>query len=240
MKFLTKDGLLYFWQKIVNAFVKKESGKGLSTNDYTTDEKNKLAGIDSQANKTVVDTALNTTSTNPVQNKVVKAALDNKVDSVSGKGLSTNDLTDDLVSKINSASSFSGSYEDLTNKPTIPTNNNQLTNGAGYQTASQVETIITGKGYQTSSDVSTAISTAIAGVTQFNYSIVSSLPTTGVKGTIYLVANSGTNPNIYDEYIYVNDKFEKLGTTDISLDGYVQTGDLEAITNTEIDTIVAS
>jgi hypothetical protein len=31
-------------------------------------------------------------------------------------------------------SSFSGSYNDLTNKPTIPTNNNQLTNGAGYIT----------------------------------------------------------------------------------------------------------
>ena len=26
---------------------------------------------------------------------------------------------------------FSGDYNDLTNKPTIPTNNNQLTNGAG-------------------------------------------------------------------------------------------------------------
>ena len=29
---------------------------------------------------------------------------------------------------------FSGDYNDLTNKPTIPTNNNQLTNGAGYIT----------------------------------------------------------------------------------------------------------
>jgi hypothetical protein len=32
-------------------------------------------------------------------------------------------------------STFSGSYTDLTNKPTIPTNNNQLTNGAGYLTS---------------------------------------------------------------------------------------------------------
>ena len=46
-------------------------GKGLSTNDYTTAEKNKLAGIDPGANKTVVDSALSSTSTNPVQNKVV-------------------------------------------------------------------------------------------------------------------------------------------------------------------------
>ena len=33
-------------------------------------------------------------------------------------------------------SSFSGSYNDLSSKPTIPTNNNQLTNGAGYLTSS--------------------------------------------------------------------------------------------------------
>jgi len=32
-------------------------------------------------------------------------------------------------------STFSGSYNDLSNKPTIPTNNNQLSNGAGYITS---------------------------------------------------------------------------------------------------------
>ena len=36
----------------------------------------------------------------------------------------------------------SGSYNDLSDKPTIPTNNNQLTNGAGYQTATEVSTAI--------------------------------------------------------------------------------------------------
>jgi len=45
-------------------------------NNYTTTEKNKLSGIEAEANKTVVDSSLSTTSENPVQNKVVKAALD--------------------------------------------------------------------------------------------------------------------------------------------------------------------
>jgi len=36
-------------------------------------------------------------------------------------------------------SSFSGSYNDLSNKPTIPTNNNQLSNGAGYLTSSTLD-----------------------------------------------------------------------------------------------------
>lgn len=41
-----------------------------------------------------VDTALSGTSTNPVQNKVINGALGNKVDKVTGKGLSSNDYTD--------------------------------------------------------------------------------------------------------------------------------------------------
>ena len=41
-----------------------------------------------------VDTALSSTSTNPVQNKVINTALANKVDKVSGKVLSSNDYTD--------------------------------------------------------------------------------------------------------------------------------------------------
>lgn len=60
--------------------VDKVSGKGLSTNDYTTAEKNKLAGISTGANKTIVDTVLSSTSTNPVQNKVIYSALDRKAD----------------------------------------------------------------------------------------------------------------------------------------------------------------
>lgn len=55
--------------------VDKETGKVLSTNDYTTTEKNKLAGIEAQANKTIVDNALSASSTNPVQNAIVTEAL---------------------------------------------------------------------------------------------------------------------------------------------------------------------
>ena len=45
MAWMDTDGLRYLWSKVVAKFVRKESGKGLSTNDYTTAEKNKLAGI---------------------------------------------------------------------------------------------------------------------------------------------------------------------------------------------------
>lgn len=51
-KFVDQNGLLYFWQKLLAKFQQKEAGKGLSTNDYTTDEKTKLAGL---KNTTIID-----------------------------------------------------------------------------------------------------------------------------------------------------------------------------------------
>ena len=80
--------------------VDKVTGKSLSTNDYTTQEKTKLSNIEDGANKTVVDTALSSTSTNPVQNKVIntkfntiQSNIDNKVPTsrtVNGKALTGN------------------------------------------------------------------------------------------------------------------------------------------------------
>ena len=55
--------------------VDKIDGKGLSTNDFTNVLKSKLDGIAEGANKTVVDSELSTTSTNPVQNAVVTTKI---------------------------------------------------------------------------------------------------------------------------------------------------------------------
>lgn len=60
MEFLSYNGLLYFCQKIkalLAGKVDKIDGKGLSTNDYTTAEKNKLAGVADGANKYSLPTA---------------------------------------------------------------------------------------------------------------------------------------------------------------------------------------
>lgn len=59
----------------------------------TLAEKTKLAGVEPEANKTIVDTELDEDSTNPVENKAVYEALSGKVDKVNGKGLSTEDYT---------------------------------------------------------------------------------------------------------------------------------------------------
>lgn len=57
--------------------------------------------------------------------------------------------------------------------------------------------------YSTTSQMNAAIASAIAGVTQFDYEIVQALPQEGVKGKIYLVPNTGSGTNIYDEYLWI-------------------------------------
>lgn len=131
------------------------------------------------------------------------------------------------VNKIESIK-VNGTAQTITSKAvdiTVPTNNNQLTNGAGYQTASEVQT---------------AINSAISGITGIDFQVVTSLPATGTKGVIYLVSNSGTGSNIYDEYIWVTNRFEKIGTTEIDLSNYYNTTNLLALTNQEIDTIIST
>ena len=69
--------------------VDKVDGKDLSSNDYTDEEKTKLSGIETGANKTTVDVALSDTSTNPVQNKVVSVAINNLNSLVGDTAVST-------------------------------------------------------------------------------------------------------------------------------------------------------
>ena len=48
-------------------------------------------------------------------------------------------------SQISDLSHFSGAYTDLTGKPTIPSNNNELTNGAGYITTAEAISAVEGE-----------------------------------------------------------------------------------------------
>lgn len=93
--------------------VDKVSGKQLSTNDYTNTEKEKLAGIAEGATNVIVDDELSDDSQNAIQNSTVTMALDEKVDKEEGKGLSTNDYTDEEKRKLNAMNEIpyvSGTY----------------------------------------------------------------------------------------------------------------------------------
>lgn len=73
----------------------------------------------------------------------------------------------------------------------------------------------------------TQVMQAIASIPQFKLSIVNKLPLAGEKMTLYLVPKEGTNNDIYDEYIWIEQtsSFEFLGTTAVDLSDYVKNTD---------------
>lgn len=218
-KYLDDNGLTYYHSKVKTLLAGKqdaESGKGLSTNDYTTAEKNKLAGIASGAEVNVQSDWDVTDSTSDafIKNKPTIPTVNNATLTIQKNGTSVGTFTANASSNV-------------TANITVPTNNNELTNGAGYQT---------------SSDVQSAINDALEDITGIDFQVVASLPATGEKGVIYLVSHPHGTGDVYDEYIWLSSSssYEKIGTTDIDLSGYVLSSDLVAISNAEIDTIVAS
>ena len=89
----------------LNEKVDKVSGKSLSTNDYTNAEKTKLAGIEANANNYSHPSShpasiITETSEKRFVTDTEKTTWNNKVDKISGKGLSTNDYTTEEKNKL--------------------------------------------------------------------------------------------------------------------------------------------
>lgn len=77
----------------LSTYQQKEAGKGLSTNDYTTEEKTKLQNITAGAQPNVIESvSVNDSVLTPV-NKAVNIDLSSYQQKETGKGLSTNDYT---------------------------------------------------------------------------------------------------------------------------------------------------
>ena len=220
----------------LNGKVDKADGKTLTSNDLTNDLK-----------KTYDDTVAK------VAALTASGGEPNKIDTVKVNGTA---LVPDSEKAVNinvptdNASLANGAgYQTAANVKTAveaygyqtESNVKSTVEGYGYQTAAQVDTAITGKGYQTKSQVDAEIASKLKDVTGISFEIVTSLPTTGKAGTIYLIAHSHGAGDAYDEYVYIEstNKFEKLGSTDVDLSGYVKITDLIPISNSEIDTMVS-
>ena len=183
------------------------------------------------------------------------------VQKVTGKGLSTNDLTNELLTKLNNSSAVSWNQIAASSGTKIAeiTINGQKIDV--YVPASAIITVDTAM-----SDVSenavqnkvikSYVDTAVAAVigihfdadtTGLGYTSLTDLQTkhpVGADGTIYLVQNSGTGTNTKDEYFWNSagstPSYEKFGSTDIDLSGYVQRTELVEVTTSDIDTMFNS
>lgn len=239
-RFLDRDvGLPYLWGRITAFFVKKEDGKGLSTNDFTTEEKTKLEGLKNY--------------TLPKTKKDVLGGI--KV----GVGLSIDD--DGNLSATGGGEADSVNWDNVVGKPT---NVSEFTNDAGYQNASQVDDTITAKGYQTSEQVESAISSKGYATTSsvdsklesyaLKADVTSALKYKGTKSTyaelptsnnaigdVWNVEQADASHNIKagDNVIWNGTAWDVTSGT-IDLSGYVEAADLVEISTGEIDDIIES
>lgn len=142
--------------KVKTDYVHKEARKGLSTEDYTTLEKSKLAGLSNY------------------DDTQIRAQLENKADK----------------SEIPDVSNF------ITN-----TVNDLVNYYKKTETYTQNE-----------------IDQMVSRIPKFKIEVVQELPQTDISNTtIYLLVTGDESQNLYTEYIYVNNTWEKLGTQKLDI-----------------------
>lgn len=111
----------------------------------------------------------------------------------------------------------------------VPTKLGDLTNDIGLIT--NTVNNLTNYYLKTETYSKSEVNELVNGITSMNVQVVSALPTENISTTtIYLLAKttSETN-NVYDEYLYVNNTWEKIGDTSINLTNYVLRSELSTV-----------
>ena len=70
------------------------------------------------------------------------------------------------------------------------------------------------------------VAALIGAIQQFHYEIYATLPASGENNVLYLIGPTGSGADKYEEYVYANNAFTKIGDTSIDLSGYVTTSAL--------------
>lgn len=199
----------------------------------------------------VTSWSVTTSDTKYPSEKLVKTDLDGKVDKINGKGLSTNDYDNTAKNKVDSLATVAttGSYADLSNKPTIPTvvstiadgNSNAISSDAVYDAlalkadSSGLSTVATSGSYNDLSDK--------PDLSNFGGAVTVEKKTTAETGYLatYEVKQGGTKVgtsiNIPKDYLVKSASVGTVSTANNPVSGYV-VGDkyLDFIINTKDST----
>lgn len=196
--------------------VDKEQGKGLSSNDYTTTEKNKLNGIADNAEVNVQSdwNESDNTSDAYIQNKPTIPTVNDGLLTIQQNGTTVETF---------SANQSGNKIANIQ----VPTKTSDITNDSGFilNTVNNLTNYYLKSETYTRTEVANLISQAITGVFIF----VQTLPTASAStmGKIYLVPKSTPETNnIKDEYITVEENstysWEHIGDTAVDLTGFVK------------------
>lgn len=109
----------------------------------------------------------------------------------------------------------------ITNKTvdiTVPASTSDLTNDSGFIT----DTVnnLTNYYLKTQTYTQAEVNNLIGQIKTVSFEVVDELPTTGDSNKIYLVPKTGTTNDIYNEYIWINNAWELIGSTQVDLDNY--------------------
>lgn len=106
----------------------------------------------------------------------------------------------------------------------VPTQTSQLTNDSGFITKAVSDLA---NYYLKSETLSkTEINALVSAIPKFAIQVVSSLPTSDISTTTVYLLKSGTDSDLYTEYIYVNGVWEILGSQRVDLTGYALKEDI--------------
>ena len=223
----------------IQSKVDKVDGFGLSSNDFTSQEKTKLAGLSNYTLPTASDTVkggIKVGSGLTMNGEVLSATGGGMADSVEWDNVlskpefatvATSGAYNDLSGKPSlSTVATSGSYNDLSNKPTIPTVD---------VTKSYVDTQLATKANASNVYTKSEVDSKVSSVYRVKGSVASyaNLPTTNVQiGDVYNVTDTGAN------YVATatTPTWDKLSET-VDLSGYATTAAMNTALGNKVDKV---
>ena len=140
-------------------------------------------------------------------------AVDGKISTHNGSGAAHSDIR----SAVQAAQTAADGAQDAAEAAQATADAAMPKAGGAFTGAITVQAPTADMNPATKQYVDEALTTAANG----EFQVVEDLPDSGEAGVIYLVAAANGEGNAYDEYIWVNSKWEKIGSTDIDLSNYV-------------------
>lgn len=199
-------------------------GGGGTTNYNGLSNKPQINGVELKNNKSLadlgivipeVDSALSGSSENPVQNRIIKGALDGKqslltFDSAPTAGSNNPVRSGGIKSALDAKQDTLTIDPAISNSSTNPVQNRAIAlKLTDYYTKDQID------------DIVSALDT-------LSLEPVSELPTQDISTTtIYLLETE--TPGTYEQYLYLNDTWVLLGSTDVDLSNYYNKSQIDTL-----------
>ena len=186
-------------------------------NNFTNALLTKLNGIESGAEVNAIAGIKTNGVLQPIVNKIVDISIPTKTSQLTNDSGYIDKNVDNLANYY-TETEINGLLNNKADKSSIPTKLSQLNNDTGFIT-NAVDNL-TNYYLKSETYTKTEVNDLIGQIKTISIQVVDTLPTTGESNIIYLVPKEGSKDDVYNEYIWVNNAWELIGSTQIDLTGY--------------------